>query len=127
MMRELIERFRYRFELWCREQREDSFWRPEPTVLDLGSASKWNDPKYRVLLTESTSKFVLRVFGLYFGGLMFSTAIARLILRLAPTAQFTALVVLLILVSFWSLFSVSSVINLRNKRKAYREQATRII
>ena len=127
MMRELIERFRYRFELWCREQREDSFWRPEPTVLDLGLASKWNDPKYRVLLTESTSKFVLRVFGLYFGGLMFSTAIARLIVRLAPTAQFTALVVLLVLVSFWSLFSVSSVINLRNKRKAYREQATRII
>jgi len=126
-MRELIERFRYRFELWCREQREDSFWRPEPTVLDLGLASKWNDPKYRVLLTESTSKFVLRVFGLYFGGLMFSTAIARLIVRLAPTAQFTALVVLLVLVSFWSLFSVSSVINLRNKRKAYREQATRII
>ena len=127
MMRGLIERFRYRFQLWRREQREDSFWRPEPTVLDLGPASKWNDPKYRVLLTESTSKFVLRVFGLYFGGLMFSTAIARLILRLAPTAQFTALVVLLILVSFWSLFSVSSVINLRNKRKAYREQATRII
>ena len=126
-MRELVERFRYRFQLWRREQREDSFWRPEPTVLDLGPASKWNDPKYRALLTESTSKFVLRGVGLYFGGLMFSTAIARLIVRLAPTAQFTALVVLLVLVSFWTLFSVSGAINIRNKRKAYREQATRII
>ena len=126
-MSDLIERFRYRFDLWRREQREDSFWRPEPTVLDLGPASKWNDPKYRALLTESTSKFVLRGFGVYVGGLMFSTAMARLILRYAPTAQFTALVALLVLVSFWTLFSVSSAINIRNKRKAYREQATRII
>ena len=124
MMRELIERFRYRFQLWRREQREDSFWRPEPTVLDLGPASKWNEPKYRVLLTEPTSKFVLRVFALYFGGLIFSTAIARLILRLAPTAQSTALVMLLVLASFWTLFSVSSAIHFRNLRKAYREQTT---
>jgi hypothetical protein len=124
MMRELTERFRYRVQLWRREQREDSFWRPEPTVLDLGPASKWNDPKYRVLLTESTSKFVLRGFGLYFGGLMCSTVIARLILRLAPTAQFTAHIVFLVLVSFWTLLSVSSAIHFRNLRKAYREQAT---
>ena len=123
-MRGLIERFRYRFQLWRREQREDSFWRPEPTVLDLGPASKWNDPKYRVLLTEPTSKFVLRQFGLYFGGLMFSNVIARLILRFTPTAQSTALVALLVLASFWTLFSVSNAIHFRNLRKAYREQAT---
>src|SRR5438128_11527010 len=107
MISELIKRFRYRFQLWRRERRESSFWRPGPTLAKIGEQSKWGDPKYQALLAEATWKFVLRGFGLYFGGVMLFTAIARLIVRLVPTAQFTTLVILSVLVGLWTLFVVS--------------------
>jgi hypothetical protein len=122
-MSDLIERFRYRFKLWRQERHEDSFWRPGPPLADV-DPSKWNDPKYQLLLTEPTWKFVLRTLGVFSAGLMLSTTIARLIVRLAPTAQFTALVVLSALLCLWTLFSLSGAIGIRRRRKAFRDQAT---
>jgi len=63
MIRDVIDRFRYRFELWWREQRDDWIGPPGthlPDVHDYASPkllSMLDDPKYEVLLTESTRCF----------------------------------------------------------------------
>ena len=65
-----MERFRYRFELWRREQREGSFWRPSPRSVDLGEPAIWENPKYEILWTESTPSFIMREVSLYVGILL---------------------------------------------------------
>ncbi len=63
MIRDVIDRFRYRFELWWREQRDDWIGPPGthlPDVHDYASPkllSMMDNPKYEVLLTESTRCF----------------------------------------------------------------------
>src|SRR5438309_4971919 len=126
MTRDLIERFRYRFDLWRQERREASFWRFGPPMADL-DPSKWNDPKYRLLLTEPTWKCAYRTLGLYFAGLIFFTTIARVIVRLAPSAQSFVLIIFVALVCLWTLFVASGAVSTRRRRKAYQEQANRTI
>jgi hypothetical protein len=64
-MSELIERFRYRFQLWRRERREDYIGPPGtlPTALE---SKLSDDPKRKVVLTESTPMFIIRALVSYF-------------------------------------------------------------
>ncbi len=66
-MREIIERFRYRFQLWRREQREDLLGPPGTHLADFfDHTSVYAQPKYAVLLTESTPRAVVRSVDVYF-------------------------------------------------------------
>jgi hypothetical protein len=122
MIRDVIERFRYRFDLWCRERREDSFWRPST---DRESASRWDDPKYRVLVTESTSRFLLRSFGTYFGLLIIAVQICRLVGAFIPSIRFPLSVFFVVLWCFWTIIDVLSTIDLYKARKVHREQLSK--
>ena len=81
MIHDTIERFRYRFELWRRESREGSFWRPGPHPVDLGEPAVWEDPQYEILWTESTPRFIIREATLYVGILLLVSNVGFLIDR----------------------------------------------
>jgi hypothetical protein len=131
MMREVIDRFRYRFLLWHRERREDLFGMPrnDPRSLrdytDDRSPSKANDPSYRAVITESTSRFVIRSVGVYFGVIIILAQLSRLVLSLFPSARSAVFIAFLALVGFWTLGTVWSTLDFCKKRKAYREEATK--
>jgi hypothetical protein len=131
MMREVIDRFRYRFLLWHRERREDLFGMPrsDPRSLreytDERSPSKANDPSYRAVITESTSRFVIRSVGVYFGIIIILTQLGRLVLGRFPSARSAVFIAFLALVGFWTLGMILATLDFCKKRKAYREEAAR--
>ena len=84
-MSEVIERFRYRFQLWRRERREDLY----------GSA---DDPQMEIYdKNESISQMALRYVGSYLVALTLFTAIGWLVQWYFPAAHFVARIVVIIL------------------------------
>jgi hypothetical protein len=67
----VIQRFRYRFDLWRRERREDLFGVPRDdprTIREYSAertAGRWSDPKYNDILAESTWRSIVRGLGIY--------------------------------------------------------------
>jgi hypothetical protein len=120
MIRSVVERFRYRFELWRREQREASFWRPGPRPVDLGEPKVWQDPKYEILWTESTPSFIVREVGLYVGIILILANIGFLIDRIFPSARHAVSIAFLWLLGVWTFLSLLMAIDMVKKRKAYR-------
>jgi hypothetical protein len=126
MIRDLIERFRYRFELWRRERREDLFGTPRsqpPEERDY--TSYYSDPKRAVLVTESTVRSIGRFVWVYFGVIIIMAQICVVIDRWMPSARFAVGVTFLVLVSVWTLGAISVHIDIYKARKAYRQNATK--
>jgi hypothetical protein len=121
-MSDVIERFRYRFRLWRRGRREGSFWRPStgPEAL-----ARWEDPKYRRLVTESTPRFLVRVFAVYFGILIIAAQICRFVAGLVPSIRSDLLVIFIVFSCLWTLFDIFSTIDLCIARKAHRKGASK--
>src|SRR6266545_6505051 len=109
MMRDVIERFRYRFELWHRERREDLFGVPrsDPRTFREYSAqqttSRWNDPKYEVILTEPTWSSIGRGVGVYFGITIIAAQICWILAGFFPTARYPLAIVFVVFVCLWTL------------------------
>ena len=120
MIREAIERFRYRFQLWHREQREASFWRPGPRHADPGDSPVWQNPKYEILWTESTLSFVIREVSLYVAIVLIISSICILIDRFSSSARHAVGIAFLWLVGLWTFLSLFMAIDMVKKRKAYR-------
>ena len=129
-MSELVERFRYRFRLWWREQREDFVGAPDEYANEFAAtdtAARWNDPKLREVIRESTSRFVFRGIGLYLFGIIILSGAARLIGIFLPRARFTVSVAFIVLLCLWTLFMLAGVVDLVRARKRYRNKAATII
>jgi hypothetical protein len=120
MIRDVIDRFRYRFHLWWKEQREDLSWRRGPEISDLRDPAVWENPKYEILWTESTPSFIIREASLYVAIILLLSNIGFLIDRFFPSARHAVGVAFLSLVSLWTVLSVLMVIDMVKKRKAYR-------
>src|SRR4051794_3513908 len=110
-MRGILERFRYRFQLWRRDQREDWVGAPDTHLpnfreyRDDATARhkiKWEEPKYQAMLTESTPNFIVREVSVYFGVVIILSGIARLIDKFIPAAHGAVAVAFLGLVSMWT-------------------------
>src|SRR6266403_5408538 len=126
MMREIIERFRYRFQLWRREQREDLLGPPGTHLADFfDHTSVYAKPKYAVLLTESTPRAVVRSVGVYFGIIIIAAQICRLVAGFLPSARFGLSIGFLVFVGLWTLGMVLSTVDLYKARKAHRDEATK--
>lgn len=122
-MRDVIERFRYRFQLWRRERREDLFGTPRsglPEERDY--VSHYSDPKRAELLKESTLKSVGRLAGAYFGIIVIVAQLSLMISRFIPSARFALGVIFLVFAGFWTLVTIFFEIDLRKARKQYRQQ-----
>src|SRR5690242_12287700 len=111
MMRDLIDRFRYRFQLWWREQREDFTGQPA-RLADLGEPSIWDDPKYEVLLAEPTHSFIVREASLYVGVILIVSNISFLIDKFFPGARHAVGVTFIVLVGVWTLLTALMIIDL---------------
>jgi hypothetical protein len=135
MISETIERFRYRFELWRREQREDLSGEPRTDPRSLReyrrdnrakeSSERWSarlgDPKWELLLTESMWRSVVRAIGVYLGVVLIAALLCRLLVACLPTAQFTSFILFLVLVSLWTLLTIPGEIDFYRARRNFRD------
>jgi hypothetical protein len=124
MIRDVIERFSYRFRLWRREQLEDyaiSIPRPDTDKPDYLSYYT-EHPKYMELVTESTLKSIGRIFGAYFGVLILASQLCFLIARSVPATRFILGVVFVAFTGLWTLITIFGEVRLRKARRQYREQ-----
>jgi hypothetical protein len=127
MIRDIIERFRYRFQLWRRQVRDDYIGPPgtrTPSVRERyglpGPTTNWEDPKFKVMLTESTPNFIVREVGVYFLMIALLTSIGSILDRLLSGGQSIVSVVFLVLVALWTLLSISFTVDVIKRRRAYR-------
>jgi hypothetical protein len=118
MIRDVIDRFRYRFHLWWKEQREDLSWRRGPEIADLREPAAWENPKYEILWTESTPSFIIREASLYVAIILLLSNIGFLIDRFFPSARHAVGVAFLSLVGLWTLLSVLMVIDMVKKKES---------
>src|SRR5882724_9671564 len=89
MIRELIERFSYRFQLWSREQSEER----------LGAGTRNTVKIYRK--SEPVLQMVIRYIGVTIMSIIFLSWIARWIIRFFPHASFGVSVAFLLFIPFW--------------------------
>jgi hypothetical protein len=131
MMGDVIERFRFRFQLWHRERREDLFGMPGTDPRSLReyaverSPDKSNDPTYRAVMIESTPRFVIRSVGVYFGVIIILAQLCRVVLGYFPSARSAVSIVFVVLVGFWTLGMISGTLDFCRRTKAYRDEATK--
>jgi hypothetical protein len=137
MIHETVERFRYRFELWRREQREELFGIPQTDPRSLREysdasstsrfADRWssrlNDPKWVLLLTESTWRSIVRGIGVYLGVIIIASMLCRLLVTCFPAAQFAAFILFVVIVSFWTLVTIPGEIDFYKARKGFQDGA----
>jgi hypothetical protein len=134
MIQDVIERFRYRFELWRRERQEDLLGLPrnDPRSLrqyraERSARHRWfkqDDPKYQVILIESTPRFVIRIVGVYFAIIFIAAQLFRLIGGFIPGVRFGVGISLVVFIGLWTLLSISTTIDFCRRRKAQREATT---
>ena len=119
-MRDVTERFSYRFQLWRREWREEHFGTPRTGPPDY--ASHYIDRNRAVLLTESAIRSVGRSVWVYFGIIIIVTQVCRIVGRMIPQARFGLAITMLVFICFWTLGSIFFHIDLHKARKQYRQQ-----
>ena len=131
MMRELLERFRYRFQLWRREQSEDYLGSADVEALDVEPLDEREpdyvsfystNPKRIIMLKESTIRSVGRFVYGYFGIIIILSWICAWLIRFVPSGRFAIGVLWLALVGFWTLSNVLGTMRLSKAREQYREQ-----
>jgi hypothetical protein len=127
MLEDVIERFRYRFQLWRREHREDSMWGgtwPEfsPQSHVEAPESSWRSvaPKDRVVLTVSTPRFVLRMLVPYLAVLVILVAGFHLLGTFVPFLHFVSRIASIVLATLWTLTIGLGSMRICAQRKQYR-------
>lgn len=120
MIREIIDRFRYRFELWRREQREEYFGAPRTGPAEEHDYVE-HFAKHPELVTESTFVSIGRRVA-FFGVISLAAYICFWIGRFFPTLRFAAGVVFVVFVCLWTLVAVLFEVDLHRARKQYRER-----
>jgi len=83
---------------------------------DERSPSKANDPSYKAVITESTSRFVIRSVGVYFGVIVILAQIGRLVLGRFPSARSAVFIAFLALVGFWTLGMILGTLDFCKKK-----------
>jgi hypothetical protein len=97
MMRELIDRFAYRFQLWLREQRGDF------------RCSDGSSPPIKIYSkSESVPQMFVHHAGVYFGLLIILGCLARLVLSYLPSARFAVVSIVFILLCCLTPIAIST-------------------
>jgi hypothetical protein len=123
MMRDIIERFRYRFELWRREHREEYFSPPCAGSEEPDYVSFYADhPKRAELLRESTVKSIGRFAAAYFGIIVIAAQVCLVLGRLVPQARFVFGLICVVFAGLWTLITIMGEVRLRKARRQYRQQ-----
>ncbi len=127
-MRDVIDRFRYRFQLWRRERRDEFSGITRIAPLDENdSLSRFAHPRYATILAESTPRFVVRVLGVYFCFVIILAQMFRIIMRFLPAGRFALGVTFLVLVIFLTPVMLLGVFDLCEARRTHRARKKEII
>jgi ABC-type transport system involved in Fe-S cluster assembly fused permease/ATPase subunit len=106
MMRDVIERFAYRFELWRKDQREDSFG-SAPREVKISNKS------------ESIPRMAIRHIYTWLIGIGIATGIGRIIVIYFPRMAFGVFLAVLVLLTLWTFAAITVFIGeWRAKKKA---------
>lgn len=123
MIHDVIERFRYRLDLWRREQREEYFGSGGATSVEGPDyISRFSNPKRAVLLHESTFSHIGRAGITYASFIAIAAQICFMIDLFTPSARFAVAIIFLFFASLWTLLNVFFEIDLQKARKQYRQQ-----
>jgi uncharacterized membrane protein (DUF485 family) len=125
MMSELIERFRYRFQLWRREERDDYFGASTAPPEEEDYVSYYTARNRVVLLKESAVRLVGRSVQAYFGIIIIVSWICWVLGRFIPSIRFGLGVGFLVFVGIWTLATILGTVRLSKARKQYRAQANK--
>jgi hypothetical protein len=120
MISDVIDRFRYRLQLWRREQREEYFGTPRtgpPEERDYVE----HFAKHPQLVTESTFVSIGRR-SAFFSFAALVAYICFSIARFFPALRFAVGVVFIVFLCIWILGAVLFEIDLRRARKQHRER-----
>jgi hypothetical protein len=125
MLQDVIERFRYRSELWRRDQGAD--WKgPTGERLPASSEEKPEDswqsvpPEKRVILTDSTPRFVVRTLVPYFAILVILVLGCRLLGTFVPVLAYACSIAAIILAILWTLTTALGTTHICKQRREYR-------
>ena len=122
MIRDIIERFSYRFALWRRQELPDYFPGSDANLTDIAKLAE--DPKRRVVLTEPTMMHVARGFVTYFGVVGVIAIICRCAIAVFPSARSGIIVGLIAFVCFWGICAVMVIYKLSRAKAEYRSKNT---
>ncbi|SRR6266478_3117619 len=125
MLQDVIERFRYRFELWRRQQGAD--WkRPTGERVAASSEEKAEDswqsvpPDKRVILTDSTPRFLVRTLVPYLAILVILVLSCRLLGIFVPVLAYACSIAAIILAILWTLTIALGTTRICKQRREYR-------
>ena len=124
MLQDVIERFLYRFELWRREQGAD--WKnatgERVSTLAERPESSWRavPPEKRAILTDSTPRFLVRMFVPQLSVLVIVVVSFYLLGTFFPILRYACSIAAIVLCTLWTLFIVLGVMHICNQRKQYR-------
>jgi hypothetical protein len=128
MMREILERFRYRFKLWQREQREDLLGaQPTASLEDSRDTSHYRDPRNAAIITESASRFAVRVAAVFLFGIAILAVIDCLVVMAWPSARHAADIIAVVFVGVWTIGTAFTVLDMRKARRIRRDKARKEI
>ena len=120
MIRAVVDRFRYRFQLWRREQREDYFGPPRSGPPEEHEYVE-HFVKHPQLVTESTFVSIGRR-SAFFSFAAFVAYICFWIGRFVPALRFPIAIVFVVFLCVFTVGAVLFEIDLRRARKQYRER-----
>jgi hypothetical protein len=125
MLQDVIERFRYRFELWRRERGAD--WKGATgervsTFSDEKPEDSWQSvpPEKRVILTDSTPRFVVRTLVPYLAILVILVLGCHLLGTFIPVLAYACSIAAIILGIFWTLTIALGTTHICKQRREYR-------
>src|SRR2546428_11829392 len=118
MIRDVLERFRYRFELWRREQRDEYFGTPRTEPPEERDYVE-HFAKHPELVTESTFVSIGRAGAAYFSTIALVAYICFQIAVFIPALRFAAGVVFVVFFALWTFCMLPFEIDLRRARKQY--------
>jgi hypothetical protein len=122
MLQDVIERFRYRFQLWHRERREDSMFSREPRDCQATPDDSWRSiaPKHRVILMGSTPRFIVRTLVIYLAILSIIVASCLLLGSFVAPLRYVCLIAAILLGAIWTLTNVLGTSLILKQRREYR-------
>jgi hypothetical protein len=121
MIQDIVERLRYRFELWTRG---DPPYFGVPSRANEMESKLASDPKRKVVLTERTVMFIARVFISYFVPVGVVAIICRVFIAFFPSARHGIIIGFFVLACIWAVGAVRVIANLSSARRDYQNEDT---
>ena len=134
-MSDVIERFRYRFQLWRRERGSD--WRgPEGNRVKTFESPPHSEPRAKPdyvsvylehrrgmnVLRESTFKAIVRLVGIYLFVILILWLIYVILGGFIPSARFALGVILVVIAGIWTLMMILGGLWFRDARRQDRQR-----